>query len=95
MGCATTRLRRRGLSKISELKYSAKSVDMHIYVYINNRVHYKWAIHLLPNGLLFGWLNLKYAYSLKDPSSSVSNQLYTNLVYVPPKYKRVKNYDIS
>ena len=31
-----------GLRKISEMKYSAKSVDMNIYVYINNRVHYKW-----------------------------------------------------
>ena len=42
MGCATTRSRRRGLSKISEMKYSEKSVDMNIYLYINNRVHYKW-----------------------------------------------------
>ena len=56
-----------GLSKISEIKYSAKSVDMHIYVYIDNRVHYKWAIHLLSNGLLFGWSNSKYEYSLKLP----------------------------
>ena len=34
-------LRRRGLSEIPETKYSAKSVDMHIYAYINNRVHCK------------------------------------------------------
>ena len=42
MGCATTRSWRRVLSEISEMKCSAKSADMHIYVYINNRVHYKW-----------------------------------------------------
>ena len=42
MGCATTRSQRRGLKEISEMKYSAKSADMRIYVYINNRVHYKW-----------------------------------------------------
>ena len=41
MGCATTRSRRSGLSEISEMKYSSKSVDMYIYVYINNMVHYK------------------------------------------------------
>ena len=41
MGCVTTQSQRRGLSKISEMKYSEKSVDMDIYIYINSRVHYK------------------------------------------------------
>ena len=41
MQCATNRSKRRGLSKISEMKYSQKSVDMYIYEYINNRVHNK------------------------------------------------------
>ena len=38
----TTPSQRKRLSEISENKYSTKSVDINVYVYMYNMVHYKW-----------------------------------------------------